>query len=58
MVEIICNKCKKKVSKENRVRYTGAFGHRKICRKCLNKISRENGRKKSEALKLYRSFWS
>ena len=57
-MEIICNKCNKQVSKENKVKQTGANGYRNICKPCRNKINRENGRKKSEALKLYRSFWT
>ena len=58
MVEITCNKCMKKLSKENLVRYTGGLGYRKMCKPCRNKASKKTNRKKSEALKLYRSFWS
>ena len=56
--EIICNKCNKPVSEENKVRQTGAYGYRNICKPCRNKKSREYGKKKSEALKLYRSFYT
>ena len=58
MVEITCNTCKKTIVKKELVRYTGVGGYRKMCKTCRNKKSKENGRKKSEALKLYRSFWS
>ena len=58
MVEIICNTCKKEISKENRIKYTGALGYRNLCKPCRNKKSKEYGKKKSDALKLYRSFWN
>lgn len=58
MVEIICNTCSKIISKENLVKYTGALGYRKICKPCRNKKSKEYGKKKSEAQKLFRSFYS
>ena len=50
--------CNKKVSKENRLRYAGGLGYRKLCRPCRNQKSKEYGRKKSEAQKMFRSFWS
>lgn len=58
MVEIICNMCNKKISKKNRVKYAGGLGYRKLCRPCRNQKSKEYGRKKSEAQKMFRSFWS
>ena len=54
----ICNKCNKEISKENLLRYTGAYGHRNICKPCRNKKSREYAKKKSDALKLYRSYYT
>ena len=56
--EIICNECNKEIEKENLLRHTGSKGYRKLCKPCINKKSREYCKKKSEALKLYRSFWS
>jgi len=56
MVEIICGMCNKKVSKENKVRYSGGLGYRKLCKPCRNQKSKEYGRKKAEALKMFRRF--
>ena len=56
--DIICNKCNKPIAKENLLKHTGTTGYRKMCKPCRNKKSREYGKKKSEALKLYRSFYS
>ena len=56
--EIICNKCNKEIEKENLLRHTGSRGYRKLCKPCRNKNSKEHGKKKAEALKFYRSFWT
>ena len=58
MVQVICSTCNKEISKENLLKYTGATGYRKICKPCRNKKSKEYGKKKSRALKLYRSFYT
>ena len=58
MVEIICNTCKKIVKGKELVRYTGIGGYRNLCRTCRNKKSKEYARKKAEALKMYKSYWS
>ena len=58
MVQIVCSICNKPILKENKVRYTGAFGYRKQCKPCLAKQSEKYNKKKSKALKLYRSFWT
>ena len=57
MNDIVCNTCKKVIAKELLVKYSGVGGYRKMCRICRNKLSKEYARKKSEAMKLYRSFW-
>ena len=58
MVEIICNTCNKLIVKKELIQYTGIGGYRRLCRTCRNKKSKEHARKKAEALKLYRSFYS
>ena len=58
MKHLICRECKKEISAENLVKYGGGLGYRKLCKPCRNKISRKNNRKKAEALKQYKSFWS
>ncbi len=62
MNEITCSKCNKKISKENLAKYKGGYTsstkYMKQCKPCLNKASRKNGKKKSEALKLWRSFYN
>ena len=55
---IICKTCNKKIEGKELVRYTGIGGYRNLCRTCRNKKSKEYARKKAEALKLYRSFYS
>ncbi len=57
MNELICNKCKKKIEGTERIKYS-VGGYRKLCRTCRNIQSKKHARKKSEALKLYKSFWS
>ena len=54
----ICNKCNKPISKENRVRYTGARGYRKACRICINKQVLKSSRKRQKALKEWRSYYT
>ena len=50
MVEMTCNKCNKLISRENRVKYTGARGYQKACRVCINKQGLKNSRKRQKAL--------
>ena len=58
MVEITCNTCSKTISKQNLIKYSGVGGYRKMCKPCRNKKSKEYGKKKSEAQKLFRSFYT
>ena len=51
-----CNKCKKEITKKNRVTKIGYI--RKTCRACVNKDQKERQRKKAEKLKIIRSYYS
>ena len=56
--KLICNTCNKIIEGKELIKYTGIGGYRKLCRTCRNKKSKESARKKAEALKMYRSFYS
>jgi len=54
----VCRTCKKEILKENLVRNSGYPGFMKVCRLCKRVEAREYAKKKRQAMKQYRSYWS